>query len=77
MGGQRQEVEAPPRSDNSKKRETHCGRWGAGRRPKQESVSVNGLGLLGLGGVVDERGEEPGEALRGGDDARAEEGLVP
>lgn len=33
--------------------------------------------LLGLGGVVDQGGEEPGEVLRGWDDARAEEGLVP
>jgi hypothetical protein len=32
---------------------------------------------LGLGCVVDERGEEPGEALRGRDDKRAEERLVP
>jgi len=34
-------------------------------------------GFLGLGGVVDKGGEEPREALRRGDDARAEERLVP
>jgi hypothetical protein len=33
--------------------------------------------FLGLGGVVDEGGEEPREALRRRDDARAEERLVP
>jgi hypothetical protein len=34
-------------------------------------------GRLGLGGVVDECREEPGETLRGRDDKRAEERLVP
>jgi hypothetical protein len=42
-----------------------------------DHVRGSDLDFLGLGGVVDQGGEEPGEALRGRDDAGAEERLVP
>ena len=41
------------------------------------SFGLTDFTFLGLGGVVDEGGEEPGKALRGRDDARSEERLVP
>ena len=41
--------------------------------PPDPDVGRGFFHSLGLGGVVDQGGEEPREALRGRDDARAEE----
>lgn len=66
------------RAQEAGRRQAPRTKLGAERsRPEGRSPGLVREAGLGLGGVVDEGGEEPGEALRGRDDARAEERPVP